>query len=99
RRIERAARAVRLTATRQHAPGLRDRIDPAFVVLCRAERGAVVEVGAPVPLAIPRLVQRGRQQIGFVPPARGTVVIAALLDQPGEALEHGPQEPAEPDAL
>ena len=35
-------------------PGLGDRVDPALVVRGGAERRAVVEVGAPIPVAVPR---------------------------------------------
>ena len=44
-----AWRARRVAATAQHRPGLRDRIDPAFAIRRRAQRRAVVEVGAPIP--------------------------------------------------
>jgi hypothetical protein len=38
-----------------NAPRLRDRINAALLVLRGAERRAVVEVGAAVPVAVPRL--------------------------------------------
>src|ERR1700744_6650370 len=36
-------------------PGLRNRVDSALVIGCRAERRAIVEPGAAVPNAIPSL--------------------------------------------
>ena len=44
----------------EHRPGLGDRIDPAGAAARGAERRAVVEIGAPVPGAVPAvLFQRG----------------------------------------
>ena len=36
-----------------HAPGLRDRIDPAFAALARTRRPAIVVIAAQVPLPVP----------------------------------------------
>ena len=43
----------------EHGPRLRDRIDPALVVVRRSERRAVVVVAAPEPLAVPGRLQAG----------------------------------------
>src|SRR6185312_12573420 len=48
------ARARRIAVSRQDAPGLRDGIDPALFGTVRAERRAVVETAATIPLAVPR---------------------------------------------
>src|SRR5271166_237364 len=66
-----ARRAYRAGRTRDHRPGLRDRIDAALVIRRRPERRAVIEPGAPVPVAVPRLaLQRGLQRAGVGSPCR-----------------------------
>ena len=47
-------------------PGLRDRVDAALGVLLRTKRCAVIEVGAPVPITVPRLFGRGDQLVGVL---------------------------------
>ena len=56
--VHRAIRKPGRHRARQHRPRLRERIDPALVVLRRSERRPVVVVAAAVPLAVPRLHQR-----------------------------------------
>src|SRR5215471_15056957 len=41
------------------APGLRDRIDTAFIVHDGTERSPIIEVSATVPVAVPSLFERG----------------------------------------
>src|SRR2546430_13724917 len=48
-------RALRVAGAADYRPALRQRIDLAFEVCLRAERFAVVEIGAPIPLAVPRI--------------------------------------------
>ena len=51
--IHRALGALRGGRAREHGPRLRQRIERAFVVLHRPEGRPVVEVGAPIPAAVP----------------------------------------------
>ena len=61
-RLHRAPRAIGLRRAGQHRPRLGDEVDPALRVRLRAERSAVVEVCAPIPLAVPAVrVQRAAQ--------------------------------------
>ncbi len=68
-----ARRARRVGGARDHRPGLGDRVDPALVVRGRAERRAVVEVGAPVPVAVPGLALERRlaDRAAWRAPGRG----------------------------
>src|SRR5205085_4681494 len=50
----RALHAMRVSRAGDDAPALRNRINAALFVLRRAERRAVVEVSAPIPVAVPR---------------------------------------------
>src|SRR5665213_444707 len=43
----------RIAGAGDHAPRLCDRIDAAFGIQARAERGSVVEIGPAIPLAVP----------------------------------------------
>ena len=52
-------RAIGRPGAGDHRPGLGDGIDAAFLVRRRAERRAVIEPAAPIPLAIPRLTLEG----------------------------------------
>src|SRR5215217_9337410 len=45
--------------TRDHAPTLRDRVDPALLARLRSQRCSVVEVRAAVPLAVPPVLLDG----------------------------------------
>ena len=51
--IHGAAHPLVAADAREHRPALRDRVDAALGAVARAERRAVVEVGAPVPLRRP----------------------------------------------
>src|SRR5438105_2773344 len=48
-------RALRVAAAADDRPALRQRIDLAFEICLRAERFTVVEIGAPILLAVPRI--------------------------------------------
>ena len=52
---------LRVGGAGDHRPGLGDRVDLALVVLRRAERSAVVEVGPPVPAAVPGVFLQRRR--------------------------------------
>src|SRR5207302_9177495 len=84
------SRALRVGGTGDHRPGLREGVDLALVVLGRAERGAVVEVGAAVPAAVPGvLLQRGPQRLGPLPAPGRTRRVANPVGQVRERLQHG----------
>src|SRR3970040_1574801 len=54
--------ARRLRRPGEHAPGLRDRVDAAFLARGGAERRAVVEIAAPGTAAVPAVpLERGAQ--------------------------------------
>src|SRR5881227_3366940 len=62
--------------------------------------GAVVEVGAAVPAAVPGVfLQRGPQRLGPLPAPGRTRRVANLVGQVRERLQHGDEEPAVPDTL
>src|SRR5437868_14039093 len=48
-------RALPVAGAADYRPALRQRIDLAFEVCLRTERFAVVEIGAPIPLSVPRI--------------------------------------------
>src|SRR6185312_5214348 len=84
----------------EHRPALRDRIDAAFLVAGRAERRAVVEVRAAVPLAVPAVLVDARAQRARLGRAalRESRVAAVARDR-RETLEHVMAEEGEPDAF
>src|SRR5256885_15081411 len=53
----RAAGSIRVGDARDNRPGLRDRIDAAFVILRRTQRRSVIKVRAPIPISVPGLLQ------------------------------------------
>jgi len=59
--------AGRLRRPGQYGPGLRDRVDAALVARGGAERRAVVEVAAPVPIAVPALPLERSAKLRGVP--------------------------------
>ena len=82
----------------EHRPGLGDQVDAALFVGGRAERRAVVEEGAPVPLAVPAgALERATPAARGVAPGRGARDVAAALGQRREAFDDVDQEPGEPD--
>ena len=76
--VHRALGAPRLGRARQHGPRLRQRIELALLVLHRPQRRAVVEIGAPIPVAVPRELEHAGE------PAR-LVAIALARDRRGRA--------------
>ena len=99
-RGHRPRRARRLRGARDHRPGLRDRIDPAFLARGGSQRGAVVEIGAAIPVAVPRLrFQGGLERGRMLPPRGGTRLLAATLGHRREVAERRMEKPPEPDAF
>ena len=84
----------------EHAPRLGDRIDPALRVLGGAERGAIIEEGPAVPVAVPAVaLERPPERLQVGPPARRPGQLAAGLRDRCERGQDGMQEPAQPHAL
>ena len=76
------------------------RVDAALFVRRRAERSAVVEPAAPIPVAVPSLAfEGGRQRPHVLPPVRRPRRIAARIGDACEGVERGVQQPAKPDTL
>src|SRR4029079_5465584 len=99
-RLHRLLRAVARRAAGDHRPALSNGVDAALVVLRRAERRAVVEVGAAVPVAVPRLAVERRLERRLVrTPRSGALRLAARLGELGERPQVRVEEPGEPDAL
>src|SRR3972149_4095014 len=93
-------RAGRLRGARDHSPGLRDRIDPAFLARDGSERCAVVEIGAAIPVAVPRLRFQGNPERGrMLSPCDGTRLVATVLGHGREFAERRMEKPSEPDAF
>ena len=85
----------------QDAPRLGDRIDPALDVDRRAQRRAVVEERAAIPVAVPAvpLQRRGGGPSCGCASARRAASLAARVGDRGERGQDRVQEPAQPDAL
>ena len=85
---------------REDAPRLRDRVDPALGVGRGAERGAVVEEGAAVPVAVPAVaLERGSERLRAGPRSAPLGTLAPGVRDRRNGGQDGVQEPAEPDAL
>ena len=97
--LHRLLRARRLRGARQDGPRLRQRVDPALLVLRRPERRPVVEVGAPVPAAVPRELEDAAQPRRLVPVAEREIGALAGIADRGEVGQHADEEPSEPHAL
>ena len=89
----------RIGGAGQHGPRLRDRIDPAFRVDRRAQRGAVVEEGAAVPAPVPTLALERLAEALHVGSPRLRARIAAGLGDRGEPRQGRVQEPSQPHTL
>ena len=88
-----------LRGARQDGPRLRQRIELAFVVLHRPERRPVVEVGATVPVAVPRQFEHPGQPSHLFPIALCQIESSVAFTQWSEIVQHGDEKPAEPHAL
>ena len=79
---------------------MRYRIDLAFRVTCRPQRCAIVEIGAPVPLAIPGvLLDILADMIGFRLAALAEGGVTMKAGYIGEPDEHVVKEESQPDAF
>ena len=94
-------RARRVARAGEHRPALRDGVDAALVVGRGPERRAVVEVRAPVPLAVPAVLLE-LLRAAWRPPPRS---VRRMASSPtprrdrAELRQHLAQEEAQPDAL
>src|SRR5687768_3786452 len=85
---------------RDHAPALRDRVNAAFLALLRSQRSPVVEVGAPVPLAIPRMfLDSSGIFVGVPAELCGYGRVAAGVHVNGKGPQGRDEEPGQPHAL
>src|SRR5262249_9421001 len=74
------AGAGRIARSGKDRPRLRQGIDLALIVACRAQRRSVVEVSPSVPRPIPSLLlDRWPEALGLGPPAVGAGSVAALF--------------------
>src|ERR1017187_2275336 len=65
-----------------------------------AERRAIIEVGAAIPLAVPAIVlERGFERADMQAPGFSALGFAARIGNLGELPENRVQEPAQPDTL
>src|SRR5436309_15477732 len=65
-----------------HAPGLRNRVDPAFAASGRAQWRPVVVIAAPIPTSIPTiLLKSGLQRSHMGSPVGGVRALIARLGQ------------------
>src|SRR5206468_7344716 len=80
-------------------PGLRDRIDLAFLAAGGSQRRAVVEIRAAIPVAVPRvLVERDLERGRTLSPRDGTPLVAPTFRHPREFTKRRMQKPPEPEA-
>ncbi len=84
---------------RDHAPRLRDRIDAARVVDRGAEGRPIIEVRAPIPVAVPGLMERRLERVHITLPLLGALPFPAGAGQRRPLGKDRMQEPPEPDAL
>jgi len=98
-RIHGPLRTARLRAPGQHRPRLRQRVDPALLVLHRPERGPVVEVRPPVPVAVPGQFQHAGQPVRLAAVPLRHSGLAPDGTQCRHLPEDDREEPAEPHAL
>ena len=92
--------AFGIAGARDDRPALRQGIDLAFRVFGGAERGAVVEIGAAIPLAVPGIfldVFLQLRGVGGAMLGEGSVVAAA--GEFGELHQHIVEEESQPDAF
>ena len=94
-----AFRVAHGNRAREHRPGLDDGVDPALVVLGRAQRRAVVVVAAPVPLAVPGLLQHAAEPAGLAAVALGPGLVPPGFAERRELAQDGVEEEAHPGAL
>ena len=99
-RVHGRASPLGVPGTGQCRPALGDGVDPALLALGGAQWGAVVEVAAAVPAAVPAcLLERVDEPLLLLAPAAYDVVVAPSLGEGQEVVQGRVQEPAQPDAL
>src|SRR5947209_5077599 len=87
-------------AARGYCPGLRQRINAAFVVLSGAQGRSIIEIRPAIPLAIPPMLLHGAPQaLRLVAIVSGTFCFAARLRESGEVRQDRQQKPTVPNAL
>src|SRR5437870_2066765 len=84
---------------REDRPRLRQRVDPAFLVLRRTERRAVVEIGTTIPVAVPRELQPAGEPLGFTSIVLRMFGVAPFIADRRILLQHDDEEPTEPHAF
>ena len=97
--VHRSRGPPRVRLLREDRPRLRQRIDPALLVLRRSERRAIVEIGATIPVAIPGELQHAGEPPRLAAVMLRTFGVASLIADRRELFEHDDEEPTEPDAL
>ena len=100
KRFHGGARAFGRRRAGQHRPALRDRVDLAFRTGGRSQRGAVVEPGALVPVAVPRACFDALAQLpgfDFAQVGEGGVGVSARDRR--ESFQHRDQKEGQPDAF
>ena len=87
--VHRHPRALGIARAREHRPALRNGVDPALDVARRSQRRAVVEVRAPIPLAVPAVLLEVLAQLDRLRlAALGERRVALQLRDLGELLQH-----------
>src|ERR1035441_4207886 len=88
------------SGTAQNSPRLNDGVNAALLILGRAERRAIVEIGTAIPLSVPTFaLERGLQRADVKPPSFSALAVAARIRDFGEFPEDGVQEPSQPNTL
>src|SRR5271156_3924924 len=96
----RAGCASWLCGAAEDGPGLGNCVNAAFGVLRGAQRRAVVEISAAVPLAIPAIVfQSSLEAADVQAPRLSTLALATAIRELCKLPQDGVQEPAEPYAF
>src|SRR5688572_21770682 len=99
-RVHGGAGALWVADAGKNGPALRERIDLTFLVGDGTERFAVVEIGAPIPLTIPRvLLDVLAQATSILNAFLREGFVSAVTSQHREMFKHVKQEEPEPDAL
>ena len=99
-RLHRRARALEAGRTGKYRPALGNRVDLAFVITCRTERRAIVEIGAPIPGAVPAIgLDRLAQGLGVLAALRRGVSITPAFGKLCKTPEHVVLEEGQPDTF
>jgi hypothetical protein len=77
---------------------LRNRIDPAFVIIARTQATAIIVEGTQIPVAIPRVKFQRLGNAGRLLAVRFRVILHKPTKR-AETRQWGVQKPAQPDAL